>query len=747
MANNRKVVINVHSSENRAPSGSTLNYGEIAVSHSSKENAALYTKISDNDVAKFISEDAINGRISGYTDSKFNDLAGIVQNLANLTITDIQATTPISATTKALVAESCGNTVTISHVADKTAQYGFKKLTTDTYGHVTGGENVVISDISGLDGFGDAVKGAETKLAYSSAGTGNAVTSISVNDHTITANFGKKFSEDGHKHDGSDITGGTVGIGYLPTSSAVTSTSDDATIPTSKAVYDAVSGVVNGLDKEASSAQGQFVRTVIQENGLVSESKDFINANDVKLSAVTPSSTTVKEEYALYNGNGVQLGNSIKIYKDQSLVSITLEDNDGSGKTGQYLKYTYIDASGKTQSTYVDVSKLLVEAEFKDGLVVSGNGEVSVKIDPISETFLTVSHGGVKLSGVQDAINSAIGGVNTELQELSGSVQTLSSTTESFIGEVITVITGLDTKIGNETTRATAAENSISGDVTTLSAATVAEIARVEGKLSNDEKVIAESINQLGTKVDKVQKGAGLNKDGSYAPHSTANYIAGATSLDDADMKLDSAVKALAESMTGYSKAFIINITGDGSKENPYVVNKTRDEVAAALAANSPILLKGGADGFSEIYPLTWATDYPTQSIVLQFGNIDKDSLTYTTMVLAFSYQDSSVSVMASSTQLATSGQVQTLSGSVVSIENREQNYASAITINGHTHTVANNSVDLGSFLSANTAHITAIQQVSTASAVTTTINYVTENGSNSAATITQDLIIDCGTY
>ena len=117
-----------------------------------------------------------------------------------------------------------------------------------------------------------------------------------------------------------------------------------------------VSGVVNGLDKAESPVQGQFVRTVIQENGLVSESQDFINANDVKLSAVTPSSTTVKEEYALYNGNGAQLGDSIKIYKDQSLVSITLEDNDGSGKTGQYLKYTYIDVNGVTQSTYVDVS-------------------------------------------------------------------------------------------------------------------------------------------------------------------------------------------------------------------------------------------------------------------------------------------------------------------------------------------------------------------------------------------------------
>ena len=760
MANNRKVVINVHSSENRAPSGSTLNYGEIAVSHSSKENAALYTKISDNEVAKFISEDAINSRISGYTDGKFGGLAEIVQDLANLTITDIQATTPINATEKALVAESCGNTVTISHVANKTAQSGFKKLTTDTYGHVTGGEDVVIGDISGLQGFDDAVRGAETKLAYSSAGTGNAVTSISVNDHTITANFGKEFSEARHKHDGSDITGGTVNINYLPASTEVNSSSDNATIPTSKAVYDAVNGVVDGLDKTASSGKGQFVRTVIQENGLVSENKDFITADDIKLSAVTPSSTTVKEEYALYNGNGVQLGNSIKIDKDQSLVSITLEDNDGSGKTGQYLKYTYIDVNGDTQSTYVNISSLLVEAEFKDGLVVNDNGEVKVKIDSTSESFLTVGEQGVKLSGVQGAIDNAISGVNTKLQELSGSVQTLSSTTESFSAATVAGITGLDTKIGEETARATAAENSISANVTTLSsatesfsAATVAEIARVERKLSDDEKVIAESINQLGVKVDKVQKGAGLNEDGSYAPHSTANYIAGATSLDDADMKLDSELKVLADSMTGYSKAFIINITGDGSKENPYVVDKTRDEVAAALAANSPILLKAVIDGASLVYPLVFANEYPNQGIVLQFGNMDNEGLINSSIVLMFP-EGAGVNVKTSEIKLATheqlnelSGQVQTLSGSVVSIKNREQNYASAITINGNKHTVVNNSVDLGSFLSANTAHITAIQQVSNASAVTTTINYVTESGSASAATITQDLIIDCGTY
>ena len=719
----RQRIINYHTSGTTAPLSDDIYYGELVVSHNSIGNTKIYTKVTnpsgdtnEGKIATFIDEPQIDEKIS----NSVNGLADIVQNLANLTITDIQATTPINATAKAIVAASCGNTVTISHVADKTEQSGFKKLTTDTYGHVTGGEDVVIGDISGLQGFGDAVKGAETKLAYSSAGTGNAVTSISVNDHTITANFGKEFSEAGHKHDGSDITSGKVGIDYLPTSTEVNSSSDNTTMPTSKAVYDAVSGVVNGLDKAESSVQGQFVRTVIQENGLVSESKDFINVNDVKLSAVTPSSTTVKEEYALYNGNGAQLGDSIKIYKDQSLVSITLEDNDGSGKTGQYLKYTYIDVNGDTQSTYVNISSLLVEAEFKSGVTADSNGIVHGVVDSASESFLTVGANGFKLSGVQDAINSAINGLDStgttsefhaitsititdgkitevgQTDKINSAITSVSAETIDLSGvknaddlkaiEALTATSGILRKTGENTwdlanvvtsldgvasngslVDALTVKNAIggvdtklqelSGSVQTFSAATVAEIARVEGKLSDDEKVIAESINQLRVKVDKVQEGAGLNGDGSYAPHSTANYIAGATSLDDADMKLDSAVKALADSMTG--------------------------------------------------------------------STADINEL---------------------------SGQVQTLSGSVVNIENREPNYASAITINGSVHTVVNNGVDLGSYLSANTTYVKAVSQENHSwTGDTNVVEYVTTTFTmqdNTTISINSNYnIIDGGSY
>ena len=564
----RQRIINYHTSGTTAPSSSDIYYGELVVSHNSIGNTKIYTKVTNpsgdtesGKIATFIDEPQIDEKIS----NSVNGLATIVQNLANLTITDIKATTPISATEKAIVAESCGNTVTISHVANKTAQSGFKKLTTDTYGHVTGGVDVVIGDISGLNGFSDAIKGAETKLAYSSAGTGNAVTSISVNDHTITANFGKEFSEAGHEHDGSDITSGKVGIDYLPTSSAVTSTSDNTTMPTSKAVYDAVSGVVNGLDKEASSVQGQFVRTVIQENGLVSESKDFINVNDVKLSAVTPSSTTVKEEYALYNGNGVKLGDSIKVYKDQSLVSITLEDNDGSGKTGQYLKYTYIDVNGDTQSTYVNISSLLVEAEFKDGLVVNGNGEVKVKIDSTSESFLTVGEQGVKLSGVKEEITRKIAALDvTDAAEAGRYVSAVNETDGKISVERANVsdavLNGYEKGVKPASTVITATDKlkdaiaKLEHQIDNAKAAATTKV--VEGTDEGNNMTIVpttgddESVTYTVNLTDVASKtaldaeiAARKAVDGqagqTYAANTNSNYISAVNSLNAADVQLD----------------------------------------------------------------------------------------------------------------------------------------------------------------------------------------------------------------
>lgn len=115
--------------------------------------------------------------------------------------------------------------------------------------------------------------------------------------------------------------------------------------------------------------------------------------------------TNVKEAYKLVDKSGTQKGAWIKVYKDSALKSLTLSSTNAEGTAGQFLKYEYVDVDGNTQTTYVDVSLLLSEAEFKDGLQVNDKGEVSVKKDPTSESFLTVGPDGVKVSGIQSELD------------------------------------------------------------------------------------------------------------------------------------------------------------------------------------------------------------------------------------------------------------------------------------------------------------------------------------------------------
>ena len=125
-------------------------------------------------------------------------------------------------------------------------------------------------------------------------------------------------------------------------------------------------------------------------------------AKSYTISAVTVSDKeNVLEAYALYDEDGTQAGETIKIYKDQSLKNVEL--------SGQTLVFTYELAAGSEKTVSVDVSAFLSESEFGNGLQVVDH-KVSVKKDASSEGFLSVSENGVKVSGIQDAINVATSG-------------------------------------------------------------------------------------------------------------------------------------------------------------------------------------------------------------------------------------------------------------------------------------------------------------------------------------------------
>jgi hypothetical protein len=83
----------------------------------------------------------------------------------------------------------------------------------------------------------------------------------------------------------------------------------------------------------------------------------------------------------------------------------------GTEADAQKLILTYILADGKESVVPVDLSAFYAESETGNGLQVVDH-VISVKVDAASESFLTVGADGVKLAGVQDAINGAVAGLD-----------------------------------------------------------------------------------------------------------------------------------------------------------------------------------------------------------------------------------------------------------------------------------------------------------------------------------------------
>lgn len=119
------------------------------------------------------------------------------------------------------------------------------------------------------------------------------------------------------------------------------------------------------------------------------------------MSAVTVADANVKEAYQLVKTVGETsevVGETIKVYKDSALKEVKLVNNEDTSGDTQYLSFTYVLADGTESTVELDVSSFLVQSEFKNGLLVSDGGEVSVKLgahvtnadgDVTSKNFLT----------------------------------------------------------------------------------------------------------------------------------------------------------------------------------------------------------------------------------------------------------------------------------------------------------------------------------------------------------------------
>ena len=289
--------------------------------------------------------------------------------------------------------------------------------------------------------------------------------------------------------------------------------------------------------------------------------------------------TNVKEAFKLVDKDGVQAGDTIKIYKDSSLKEVALN--------GQTLNFTYILADGSESTVGVDVSNFLAESEFKNGLEVVDH-VVNVKVDAASEGFLTVGADGVKLSGVQTAINTAANKAATEVVEDAVGHVTVTKTAGSN-GQAIYTIgendIASDTDLSAEVTRAKAAEDAIEAGVG-LSADGAYETPAgnhylagansvMEAIVKLDTQAYAEAGN-LTSEANARKAVTGVDAN-SYSADTTTNYLTKATDLMDADKKLDAQIKANADAISNLQTATNVVKTLTVNKVNATVSNNHAD--------------------------------------------------------------------------------------------------------------------------------------------------------------------------
>ena len=267
------------------------------------------------------------------------------------------------------------------------------------------------------------------------------------------------------------------------------------------------------------------LQTAVLDNKAAELTYKTRKLNTNELAALTDAAN-VKEAYKTVSvdkdGNEQEFtGDVIKVYKDSSLSGVTFSD--------QKLHFTYIKADGTNETVDVDMAELVLDTEVENGIQAIDH-KLSIKLDATNEgEFLTVGENGLKLSGVQSAIDTSLA---------SGKTYTDNS------------IAALDATVSGETTYSTVKIDEANGKLTAVTITdTIGNVsANTEGyaeatdvKAYVDAKVSGKNVTAEGD--DYVSATAADNKVTVHA--NVANLTVGKSG--DADSTLAGTAKKLVD--------------------------------------------------------------------------------------------------------------------------------------------------------------------------------------------------------
>lgn len=269
-----------------------------------------------------------------------------------------------------------------------------------------------------------------------------------------------------------------------------------------------------------------------------------------------PVGSNIETVYELVDSLGNRLGEQIVVKKDSHLLSAELVKNESTG-IASVIRLTYLDENHSERIIDIDVKDFLQEAEFKDGLKVV-NGEVSVKRDDNSESFLSVSSDGVNVSGIQDAIDSAMEAErNRAIAEEDGIKQNLSAADTRLTERIDKVSADTHTEIDR-----------INGEIQTDANNLAIEIQRAQGEEARIETLIDTKIN-----TEVLERNDAISVSLQDSKEYTDNLVGNLNNVITANKVSVSSPLSIQESDTGttvglniVSNSKVLNVENDGLK-------------------------------------------------------------------------------------------------------------------------------------------------------------------------------------
>lgn len=374
---------------------------------------------------------------------------------------------------------------------------------------------------------------------------------------------------------------------------AITITNADGTIN--------VTTGASGTDINVNVKSGEKVIKKDGNGGL------YTDLDLVKITTGLP--TTVKERYQLLASDDSQIGANIDIAKDSHIVSIRYISDSGDTHY-QNLEYKYLDVNGTEQTEYVDISSLVLEAEFASGITVTNHVAHGV-VDPASEknsgetaSFLTVGENGFKVDGIKQEIINRINELDVTDTAADGQYVSAVNETDGKVAISRANVSdavlngyakGTDATAIDATDSLKAALSKLENQVDAAKAAATTKV--VEGTDAGNNMTITPTTSATDNSVtytisltDIAKASAvGLDANGGHVTTS-GNYTSGASTIAGEIAALDTALNTVSGKVDNAQAEIDRMESAIGLKEDgTYSANTTNNYTSAVTSVNGAI--------------------------------------------------------------------------------------------------------------------------------------------------------------